>query len=261
MGIPVKASHHEVAPSQHEISLAHTDALSMADAVTTFRLAVKEAADELGAYATFMPKPLAEHPGSGMHVHVSLFADGRNAFHDPDPARPLSPTGRAFLAGVLAHAGELTAVTNQWVNSYRRLASGFEAPGSVSWTRRGAAALVRVPQRRPGRAEAARFELRSPDPACNPYVMLALLLAAGLRGVERGYELQPESTGDEPSPEDAPLPRDLREATDLFDASELARETLGDRLCDAFVRNKRREVADERRTVTEFDRTRYLRLL
>jgi glutamine synthetase len=260
MGIPVKASHHEVAPSQHEIQLAHTDALSMADAVTTFRLAVKEAAHELGAYATFMPKPLAEHPGSGMHLHISLFRGDRNAFHDPDPDTPLSPTGRAFLAGVLAHACELTAVTNQWINSYRRLATGFEAPDYVSWTRRGAAALVRVPSRRPGRAEGTRFELRSPDPACNPYMVLALVLAAGLRGIERGYELQAESIDDDPGGA-ARLPLDLREATDLFDASELARETLGDRLVDVFVANKRRELDDERRTVTEFDRARYLRLL
>jgi glutamine synthetase len=260
MGIPVKASHHEVAPSQHEIQLAHTDALSMADAVTTFRLAVKEAAHELGAYATFMPKPLAEHPGSGMHLHISLFQGDRNAFHDADPDTPLSSTGRAFLAGVLAHACELTAVTNQWINSYRRLATGFEAPDYVSWARRGAAALVRVPSRRPGRAEGARFELRSPDPACNPYMVLALVLAAGLRGIERGYELQAESIDDDPGGA-ARLPLDLREATDLFDASELARETLGDRLVDVFVANKRRELDDERRTVTEFDRARYLRLL
>jgi glutamine synthetase len=260
MGIPVKASHHEVAPSQHEIQLAHTDALSMADSLTTFRLAVKEAAHELGAYATFMPKPLAAHPGSGMHMHVSLFKGERNAFHDADPAEPLSPAGRAFLAGVLSHAGELTAVTNQWINSYRRLATGFEAPEYVSWTRRGASALVRVPSRRPGRAEGARFELRSPDPACNPYIVLALVLAAGMRGLERGYELQAESIDDAPA--GAPrLPLDLREATDLFDESDLARETLGDRLCDAFVANKRRELADERRTVSDFDRSRYLRLL
>ena len=260
MGIPVKASHHEVAPSQHEIQLAHTDALSMADSLTTFRLAVKEAAHELGAYATFMPKPLAAHPGSGMHVHVSLFKGERNAFHDADPGEPLSPAGRAFLAGVLSHAGELTAVTNQWINSYRRLATGFEAPEYVSWTRRGASALVRVPSRRPGRAEGARFELRSPDPACNPYIVLALVLAAGMRGLERGYELQAESIDDAPA--GAPrLPLDLREATDLFDESDLARETLGDRLCDAFVANKRRELADERRTVSDFDRSRYLRLL
>jgi len=259
MGIPVKASHHEVAPSQHEIQLAHTDALSMADAVTTFRVTVKEAAHELGAYATFMPKPLEAHPGSGMHLHISLFEGDRNAFHAPDPEQPLSPAGRAFLAGVLAHVCELTAVTNQWINSYRRLATGFEAPGTVSWTRRGAAALVRVPSRRPGRASGTRFELRSPDPSCNPYLALALILAAGLRGIERGYELQAESLDD--AAEGPRLPLDLREATDLFDASELARETLGDRLCDVFVANKRRELEDERRTVTEFDRSRYLRLL
>ena len=259
MGIPVKASHHEVAPSQHEIQLAHADALAMADAVTTFRIAVKEAAHELGAYATFMPKPLEEHPGSGMHLHISLFEGERNAFHDSDGEQPLSAAGRAFLAGVLAHACELTAVTNQWINSYRRLATGFEAPGTVSWTRRGAAALVRVPSRRPGRASGARFELRSPDPSCNAYLALALILAAGLRGIERGYELQAESVDD--AAEGVPLPLDLREATDLFDASELARETLGDRLCDVFVANKRRELAEERRTVTEFDRSRYLRLL
>ena len=259
MGIPVKASHHEVAPSQHEIQLAHDDALSMADAVTTFRIAVKEAAHELGAYATFMPKPLEDHPGSGMHMHISLFEGDRNAFHDAEPDQPLSPTGRAFLAGVLAHAPELTAATNQWINSYRRLATGFEAPETVSWTRRGAAALVRVPSRRPGRAAGARFELRSPDPACNPYLVLSLILAAGLRGIERGYELQAESVEDAGG--GARLPLDLREATDLFDASELVRETLGDRLVDAYVANKRRETDAERRTVTEFDRSRYLRLL
>ena len=160
---------------------------------------------------------------------------------------------------MLAHACELSAVTNQWINSYRRLATGFEAPATVSWTRRGAAALVRVPSRRPGRAEGARFELRSPDPACNPYLVLSLILAAGLRGIERGYELQAESVDD--AAEGKRLPLDLREATDLFESSELVRETLGDRLVDAYVANKRRETADERRTVTEFDRSRYLRLL
>lgn len=261
MGIPVKASHHEVAPSQHEIALEHMDALSMADAISTFRLAVKEVANELGAYATFMPKPLEEHSGSGMHVHLSLFRGDRNAFHDPDPQTPLSEAGRQFLAGVLAHARELTAVTNQWVNSYKRLASGFEAPQHVSWTRRGAGALVRVPTRRPGKAAAARFELRSPDPGCNPYLVFALLLAAGLRGIERGYQLQPEAGDDGDASSDALLPQDLREATDLFEASDLARETLGDNLCDWFVANKRREWETYRRTVTEFERKAYLPLL
>ncbi|MBJ7521126.1 MAG: glutamine synthetase [Solirubrobacteraceae bacterium] len=261
MGIPVKASHHEVAPSQHEIALEHTDALSMADAISTFRLTVKEVASELGAYATFMPKPLEEHSGSGMHVHVSLFQGDRNAFHDPDPGTPLSPTGQQFLAGVLAHAPEFTAVTNQWVNSYKRLAAGFEAPQHVSWTRQGAGGLVRVPTRRPGKAAAARFELRSPDPGCNPYLTFALVLAAGLRGIERGYQLQAEAGDDDAASVDAPLPQDLREATDLFEASDLAREALGDRLCDWFVANKRREWEAYRRTVTEFERKAYLPLL
>jgi glutamine synthetase len=261
MGIPVKASHHEVAPSQHEIQLQHTDALSMADAVTTFRLAVKEVAREDGLHATFMPKPLDEHSGSGMHLHLSLFGGGdRNAFHSRNGDGPLSELGCAFLAGVLAHAGELAVVTNQWVNSYKRLATGFEAPEHVCWTRHGRSALVRVPANRPGKEAAARIELRSPDPSCNPYLCFALVLAAGLRGIERGYQLPPE-IDDEPPASAARLPEDLREATDLFDVSELARDTLGDRLCAWYVRNKRAEWADYRGKVTEFERHRFLRLL
>lgn len=260
MGIPVKASHHEVAPSQHEIKLAHTDALSMADAVTTFRLAVKEVAREQGVFATFMPKPLEHESGSGMHVHLSLFDGERNAFFADDGSGPLSVTGRAFLAGVLAHASELTAVTNQWVNSYKRLAGGFEAPTHVSWTRYGSSALVRVPSSRPESEGAARIELRSPDSACNPYLCFALVLAAGLRGIERGYQLGAEA-GDEPPPGAVPLPEDLREALALFEVSELVRDVLGDRMCDWYVRNKRREWDDYRRTVTEFERSRYLRAL
>ena len=259
MGIPIRSSHHEDAPSQHEIGLQHMVALSMADAVTTFRVAVKEAAHELGAHATFMPQPLEDHPGSGMHVHMSLFSADGNAFFDPDPGEPLSPTGRAFLAGVLAHGREITAVTNQWVNSYKRLAVGHEAPQHVGWTRHGRSGLVRVPSRRPGREAGARIELRSPDPGCNPYMTFAIVLAAGLRGVERGYELAPED--DEPPPHGVPLPEDLREATDLFETSELARETFGDRLCDWYVTNKRREWADYRRTVSAFEYKRYLGLL
>ena len=260
MGIPVKASHHEVAPSQHEIKLAHTDALSMADAVTTFRLAVKEVAREQGVFATFMPKPLEDESGSGMHVHLSLFDSDGNAFYDGDEHGPLSVTGRAFLAGVLAHAPELTAVTNQWVNSYKRLAAGCEAPRHVDWTRYGRSALVRVPSSRPESEASARIELRSPDSACNPYLCFALVLAAGLRGIERGYQLGAES-GDEPPPGAVPLPEDLREAVALFEASELVRDVLGDRLCDWYVRSKRREWDDYCRTVTEFERSRYLRAL
>jgi len=259
MGIPVKASHHEVAPSQHEIQLTHTDALSMADAITTFRLAVKEVASELGVFATFMPKPLEHHAGSGMHLHLSLFEGERNAFHDPGRDEPLSPAGRHFLAGVLAHAGELTLLTNQWVNSYKRLRTGFEAPSHVLWTRTGGAGLVRVPSSRPERERGTRIELRSPDPGANPYLSLALVLAAGLRGIERGYQLAPEEEA--PSGTARRLPSDLREATDLFEASELARDTLGDTLVDLVVRNKRAEWDTYQSTVSAWELQRFLRLL
>jgi glutamine synthetase len=259
MGIPVKSAHHEVAASQHEMDLQHTDAMSMADGVMTFRLAVKEAARAVGCYATFMPQPVEGQPGSGMHLHLSLSDPDGNAFFSPTRDEPLSPIGRAFLAGVLAHAPEMCAVTNQWVNSYKRLANGFEAPQHVSWTRHGRSALVRVPLLRRERRSAARIELRSPDPAANPYLVFALVLAAGLRGIERGYELEAE-TVDEPGPGTRRLPQDLGEATDLFESSDLARDTLGDRLCDWYVLNKRREWAEFRTTVSPFERRRYLRL-
>jgi glutamine synthetase len=260
MGIPVKASHHEVAPSQHEMDLHHTDALTMADALTTFRLCVKEVARELGVYATFMPQPIEGQEGSGLHLHMSLFDQDGNAFHSPDPGEPLSELGKSFLAGVLAHAPELSAVTNQWVNSYKRLAAGLEAPDHVAWTRGGSPALARIPSNRPDKETAARIELRSPDPACNPYLALALILAAGLRGIERGYQLAGESNG-APGSLTPRLPEDLREAVDRFDASELARDAIGDRIVDWVVRNKRREWDEYRRTVTEFERRRLLRVL
>ncbi|MGH2946597.1 MAG: glutamine synthetase family protein [Solirubrobacteraceae bacterium] len=260
MGIPVKASHHELSASQHEIDLHHTDALSMADAVTTFRICVKEVARELGVHATFMPKPSERLAGSGMHLHLSLFEGDRNAFHSDDPLEPLTALGRSFLAGVLGHAAELTAVTNQWVNSYKRLAWGFEAPQRIDWARQGADALVRVPSNRPDRETAARIELRSPDPGCNPYLAFALLLAAGLQGIERGYQLPAETNG-EPIDGFSRLPQDLREAIDLFEASQLARETLGDVMCDWIVRNKRAEWTEYRRTVTDLERRSLLRLL
>jgi len=259
LGIPVKASHHEVAPSQHEIQLEHTDALSMADAITTFRLTVKEVASELGVFASFMPKPLEHHAGSGMHLHLSLFEEDRNAFWDADPEQPLSPLGRMFLAGLLAHAPELTMLTNQWVNSYKRLTSGFEAPSRIVWTREGDDGLIRVPSARPQREGAARIELRSPDPAANPYLALALTLAAGLRGIERGYELSaPDATSAEGGPG---LPRDLREATDLFARSELARDTLGDSLVETLIENKRTEWEAFMSTVSSWELERFLRVL
>lgn len=260
MGIPVKASHHELSASQHEIDLHHTDALSMADAVTTFRICVKEVARELGVRATFMPKPSVRLAGSGMHLHLSLFDGDGNPFHSEDPLEPLSALGCSFLAGVLAHAPELTAVTNQWVNSYKRLACGFEAPKRVDWARQGTDSLVRVPSNRPDRESAARIELRSPDPGCNPYLAFALLLAAGLQGIERGYQLPAEADG-RPAQGVGRLPQDLGEAIDLFDDSALAREALGDVMCDWIVRNKRAECDEHRRTVTELERRNLMRLL
>ena len=259
MGIPVTASHHEVAPSQHEIHLKHTDPLSMADAITTFRIVVKEVARDLGLFATFMPKPIGGLSGSGMHLHLSLYEEETNLLYDGDPE---DKRGRQFLAGLLAHAAETAAVSNQWVNSYKRLAAGMEAPSHVNWTRDGANALVRVPTGRPGRPESARVELRSPDAAANPYLLFALVLAAGLRGMERGYQLAPAiDAGSAGEALGVSLPGDLGEATALFDASELVRDTLGDRLCDWFVANKRAEWDAYRATVTDFDRDRYLRWL
>jgi glutamine synthetase len=261
MGIPVTASHHEVAPSQHEIHLKHTDALSMADAITTFRIVLKEVARDLGLFATFMPKPLEGLSGSGMHLHLSLYEGERNLFFGGDAEADGDKRGRQFLAGLLAHAAETSAVSNQWVNSYKRLAAGMEAPTHIDWTRDGSNALVRLPAGRPGQSDSARIELRSPDSAANPYLLFALVLAAGLRGIERGYELGPEVAQAGAEDGRRALPGDLGEATALFDASELARDTLGDRLCDWYVANKRAEWDSYRATVTDFDRDRYLRRL
>jgi glutamine synthetase len=258
VGIPVTASHHEVAPSQHEIHLKHTDALTMADAITTFRIIVKEVARDLGLFATFMPKPLDGLSGSGMHLHLSVYEGADNLFFDERGEWPSSRGGQ-FLAGMLAHAAETAAVSNQWVNSYKRLAAGMEAPGHVNWTRDGTNALVRVPTGRPGQADTARIELRSPDAAANPYLLFAMVLASGLRGIERGYQLGPEAGALDEAMKS--LPGDLGEATSLFDRSELARDTLGDRLCDWYVANKRSEWDAYRATVTDFDRDRYLRWL
>jgi glutamine synthetase len=259
MGIPVKASHHEVAPSQHEIDLVHTDALSMADAIVTARLAVNEVATAAGVLATFMPKPLTGEYGSGLHLHMSLFDDdGGNAFHHPEESESLSPVGSAFLAGVLAHAREYTAVTNQFSNSYKRLMPGQEAPEAATWTRHGRSSLVRVPSNRPESEAATRIELRSPDPACNPYLALACVIGAGLKGIEAGYQLPPP---DEERPATPALPESLREAVGALAESELVREVLGDRLVQAFLSNKHAELDAERATVTEFERSKLLRAL
>src|SRR5436305_3958904 len=194
MGIPVRYSHHEDAPSQHEIDLRYTDALTMADNVMTFKLVVKEVALERGVHATFMPKPLSGVQGSGMHTHFSLFEGDTNAFHDPGDEFHLSKVAKGFIAGLLTHAREITAITNQWVNSYKRLVVGYEAPVYVAWARNNRSALVRVPGGRKGKESSTRIEFRSPDPACNPYLAFSCVLAAGLEGVEEGYDLPPELT-------------------------------------------------------------------
>src|SRR5437764_9068447 len=249
MGIPVEYVHHEVAPSQHEIDLRYTDALSMADNVMTYRLAVKEAAQEFGVYATFMPKPVQGVDGSGMHTHQSLFEGDRNAFFDATDEFHLSKTGKAYIAGILRHARETTLVTNQWVNSYKRLVPGYESPVYICWARRNRSALVRVPMYKPGKEEATRIEFRSPDPACNPYLAFAVMLAAGLDGIEHEYELPAEASNNiyEMTEEERrsmgieSLPEDLHEAITVAERSELVRDVLGDHVFEYLIRNKREE--------------------
>ncbi|MCU1493913.1 MAG: Glutamine synthetase type [Acidimicrobiaceae bacterium] len=266
MGIPVEYAQHEDAPSQHEIDLRYTDALTMADTIMTVRLMVKEIAQERGAYATFMPKPLAGVQGSGMHTHFSLFAEGNNAFHDDEDERGLSKVARQFIAGLLEHAAEITAVTNQWVNSYKRLVAGYEAPVNVSWAYNNRSALVRIPIVKLGKSDSTRIEFRSPDPACNPYLAFAVILAAGLRGIEKGYELPPEADTNlflmSPRELDAagikPLPKNLDAALAAMERSELVAETLGEHVFEWFLRNKRSEWEEYTRQVTPYELTRYL---
>jgi glutamine synthetase len=266
MGIPVEYAQHEDAPSQHEVDLRYTDALTMADQVMTVRLVVKEIATERGVYASFMPKPLVGVQGSGMHTHFSLFEGDSNAFYDPGDEFGLSKVGRGFIAGLLRHAGEITAVTNQWVNSYKRLVVGYEAPVHVSWARNNRSALVRVPHPKRGRPDSTRIEYRSPDPACNPYLAFAVILAAGMRGVEEGYPLPYEAganlfamTKEELASEGiVSLPENLSEAVSRMEESELVAETLGEHTFEWFIRNKRAEWDVYRTQVTPFELDRYL---
>ena len=266
LSIPVEYSFHEDSPSQHEIDLQYTDALSMADAVMTLRLTVKKIALEQGVHATFMPKPLNGVQGSGMHTHLSLFRDGQNAFHGPDGDEGLSDVGKGFIAGLLRHAREITAVTNQLVNSYKRINEGYEAPRYVSWARDNRSALVRVPIPKPGKVDSTRIEYRALDPACNPYLAFSVLLAAGLRGVEQGMELPPEarvnlydlSRGEQRDLGVDNLPVDLSEALDEMEASSLVRDTLGDHIFEWFLRNKRAEWNEYQRQVTPFELEHYL---
>lgn len=270
MGIGVEYSHHEGAPSQHEIGLRYTDALTMADNAMTYRLVVKEIAMKHGVYATFMPKPLAGQNGSGMHTHMWLFRDERNAFHDANDPNELSAVARAFIAGLLRHAREITLVTNQWVNSYKRLLPGYEAPVYLSWaTRRNWSNLVRVPDIRRSSVDALRIEYRAPDPACNPYLAFAVMLAAGLEGVEREYDLpEPVSSNvfemSEQQRRDRSietLPGSLNEALAAAQDSDLLRRALGEHVFESFITNKQIEWDRFRQAVTDYELQRYLPIL
>ena len=265
LSIPVEFGFHEDAPSQHEIDLQYTEALAMADSIMTFRLVVKKVARERGVHATFMPKPLDGVQGSGMHTHMSLWRDGENAFHDPDHEYGLSTIAQQFIAGTLRHAREISAVTNQLINSYKRLNDGLEAPRYVSWARNNQSTLVRVPVTKKNKPDATRIEYRSPDPACNPYLTFALILAAGMKGIEEGYELQDETKinlFDQSAARTAgveTLPRSLDEALVEMEGSELVREALGEHIFEWFLRNRRAEWAEYSRSVTQFELDRYLR--
>jgi glutamine synthetase len=269
MGIGVEYSHHEVAGSQHEIDMRYTDALTMADNVMTYRLIVKEVALKHGVYATFMPKPVYGINGSGMHVHQSLFKGEHNAFFDKDDEYHLSQVARGYIAGLLKHAPEITAVTNQWVNSYKRLVPGFEAPVYLSWARRNRSDLIRVPEYRPGREKATRIEFRSPDPACNPYLAFSVMLAAGLDGIEKGmkppkpveenvYEMTEQERAKRGI---TTLPASLIEAIQLAEKSQLVREALGEHVFEAFIQNKKIEWNNYRSQVTEYELKKYLPVL
>ncbi|NLX04292.1 MAG: glutamine synthetase [Phycisphaerae bacterium] len=269
MGIPVEYSHHEVAPSQHEIDLRYSDAISMADNAMTYRLVVKEIALKHGVYATFMPKPLFGQNGSGMHVHQSLFKGGQNAFFDKQDKLNLSADARHYIAGVLRHAPEICLVTNQWVNSFKRLVPGYEAPVYISWARRNRSALVRVPLYKPGKEKATRIELRFPDPSCNPYLAFAVMLAAGLKGIEGKYDLMPPTEEDifEMTPERRiekgidSLPGSLGEAIAIAERSELLKEALGDHIFTKLIDNKKIEWDNYRTYVTNYELDRYLPIL
>jgi len=269
MNIGVEYSHHEVAPSQHEIDMRYTDAMTMADNVMTYRLLIKEIALKYGVYATFMPKPIYGINGNGMHVHQSLFRGEKNAFFDVKDEYHLSKEAKCYIAGLLKHAPEITSVCNQWVNSYKRLVPGYEAPVYVSWARRNRSDLVRVPEYRPGREKATRIEFRSPDPACNPYLAFSVMLAAGLEGIEKEYQV-PEPVEEnvyEMSEDERArrgiivLPASLLEAIQITEKSELVRKALGDHVFNAFIQNKKIEWNQYRSQVTEYELKKYLPIL
>jgi glutamine synthetase len=269
MGISVEFSHHEGGPGQQEIDLRYADALTTADNLMTFRLVVKEVALEQGVYATFMPKPFRDAPGSGMHTHLSLFEGDRNAFYEAGAPLQLSKVARSFMAGILTHAHEISAVTNQWVNSYKRLAGGGEAPEWICWGHNNRSALLRVPMYKPSKGNSTRVEFRSVDSACNPYLTFAVILAAGLKGIEENYELPPGAEDDvwalSPAERRAlgmqSLPTSLNQAIAAMETSELVAETLGEHVFDFFLRNKKEEWEDYRRQVSQWEIDRYLPVL
>jgi glutamine synthetase len=269
MGIRVEYSHHEVAHSQHEIDLRYDEGLRMADKVLTYKMAVKEIARLHGVYATFMPKPILGQNGSGMHTHQSLFRGSKNAFHDPADPYHLSPLAKGYIAGLLTHAREITAVCNQWVNSYKRLVPGYEAPVYISWARRNRSTLIRVPMYKPGKEEATRIEYRAPDPACNPYLAFAVMLAAGLKGIRENYPL-PEpveediyhmSRGERQRLGIRDLPGSLAEAVAEMEKSEVVRQALGEHIFEKFIENKKIEWDNYRIHVSQYELDRYLPIL
>ncbi|PJJ72111.1 L-glutamine synthetase [Diaminobutyricimonas aerilata] len=269
LGISVEFSHHEAGPGQNEIDLRYADALTTADNIMTFRTVIKEVAIEQGVYATFMPKPLSGEPGSGMHTHMSLFEGDTNAFFDAGGQYQLSKIGRQFVAGLLTHAPEISAITNQFVNSYKRLWGGDEAPSFVTWGHNNRSALVRVPLYKPGKGQSSRVEYRAIDSAANPYLAFSVMLAAGLRGIERGYELPPEAEDNVWSLSDAErralgyaqLPASLDHALSLMEDSELVAETLGEQVFNFVLLNKRREWREYRAQVTPYELERNLEIL
>jgi len=269
MDIAVECSHHEVANSQHEIDLKYQEALVMADFVQVYKFIVKEVAMQGDMYATFMPKPMAGENGSGMHCHQSLFNGGSNLFFDKDGLYNLSEMARQYTAGILRHVREFTLVTNQWVNSYKRLVPGYEAPVYISWGRRNRSSMVRVPMYRVGKEVATRIELRSPDPATNPYLTFACMLAAGLKGIENKYELPDPieeniyhmTQAEKDRFHIQTLPSSLYSAIKEFESSELMREILGDHICDALLLNKRIEWDEYRTSVSQHEIDKYLPLL
>ncbi len=269
MGINVEYSHYEVAPSQHEIDLRYTDALEMADTVMAYRITVKEIAKKYGVYATFMPKPIFGENGSGMHTHQSLFKGDKNAFFDPNDKYHLSEVAKSYVAGLLTHIREITLVLNQWVNSYKRLVPGYEAPVYICWARRNRSALVRVPMYKPGKEKATRIELRSPDPACNPYLAFSAMLHAGLKGVEMGYKLQEPTEIDvyHLAPEERQnmgineLPGSLVEAIELSEKSGLLKEAIGEHIFNELIQSKKVEWDDYRIRIQPYELERYLPIL